>query len=272
MIGKRNTSIMLSKLPYQSIRNGIFTFVKYRIHLSIVFALLLYGNNIKLNVNIDFPLLISFLLWHFSLFLFDRIYDRKIDQLSQPDEYVKDQYAVKLYILVAIMIMVSFCSFWYSGKSIMYWIYLLPVTFLYPLHIYKTYRVKSIFFIKNLYSALFIYVIPVYIHSILLSNTVPDYINLLSLGIYVLIGEIFWDIRDITADKENNTYTIPNTFGINFTKVFLFLLMLTDIWIKNFEISSSAYIYMALLLVVHEKSDRLIFHIPPLLALVNFLL
>ncbi len=263
---------MLTKIPYQAFRTSMFTFVKYRIHLSIVFAILLYGNNIKLNVNIDYALLISFVLWHFSLFLFDRIYDRKIDKLSQPDEYVKDQYATKLYILVAVMMLASFCCYLYTAKPIVYWLYLLPVTFLYPLNIYKTYRVKSVFFIKNLYSALFIYVIPVYIHTLLLSNTTPNYISLISLGIYVLIGEIFWDIRDITADRAHNTLTIPNTLGIKFTKVFLFFLMLTDIWIKNNHISTSAFVYFILLIFIHEKSDRLFFHIPPLLALVNFLL
>ena len=42
-----------------------------------------------------------------------------------------------------------------------------------------------------------------------LKNTYENYNSLFSLGIYVLIGEIFWDIRDISADKENNTKTIP---------------------------------------------------------------
>ncbi len=263
---------MLTKITYQAFRNGLFVFVKYRIHLSIVFALLLYGNNVKLGVAVNYLLLISFLLWHFSLFLFDRIYDRKIDKLSQPDEYVKDQYAVKLYFLVALMMLGSFYCFMLTQKPVAYWIYLFPVTFLYPLNLYKTYRIKSIFLLKNLYSALFIYVIPVYIHSILLSNTTPSYVHLISLGIYVLIGEIFWDIRDTTADKEHHTQTIPNTFGLKITKVLLFILMLADIWIKNNQISSSAYIYLILLIFIHEKSDRLLFHIPPLLALVNFLL
>jgi 4-hydroxybenzoate polyprenyltransferase len=111
------------------LRNGMFTFVKYRIHLSIVFALLLYGNNIKLGGTVNFKLLISFLLWHFSLFLFDRIYDRKIDKISQPDEYVKYQYAVKLYILVAIMMLTSLYFYWLSQKPIIYWLYILPITF-----------------------------------------------------------------------------------------------------------------------------------------------
>ncbi len=84
---------MLTKKRYQCIRTGLFAFVKYRIHLSIIFALLLYGNNIKLGVPVDYNLLFSFVLWHFSLFLFDRIYDRKIDMQSQPDEYVKDDFA-----------------------------------------------------------------------------------------------------------------------------------------------------------------------------------
>ena len=261
-----------TKISLHTLRNGMFTFVKYRIHLSIVFVLLLYGNNIKLGGTVNFQLLISFLLWHFSLFLFDRIYDRKIDKLSQPDEYVKDQYAVKLYILVAVMMLTSFYCYWLSQKPIIYWLYILPITFLYPINLYKTYRVKSILFVKNLYSAIFIYVIPVYIHSLLLSNSTPNHINLISLGIYVLIGEIFWDIRDITSDKENNTHTIPNTFGIGATKFILLMFMLTDFLIKNKQISTSAYVYLILLFFIKEKSDRLLFHIPPLLALINFLL
>lgn len=263
---------MLTKKRYQCIRTGLFAFVKYRIHLSIIFALLLYGNNIKLGVPVDYNLLFSFVLWHFSLFLFDRIYDRKIDMQSQPDEYVKDDFAGALYILVALMLIVSFYLFIHTKQPIIYWIYLLPITFLYPLKIYKTYRIKSIFLIKNLYSAILIFVIPVYMNTMFLKNTFEDYNSLFSLGIYVLIGEIFWDIRDITADKENNTKTIPNTFGLFKTKVILVFLIFFDFLIKGGSFSTSAYIYIFLLIFIEEKSDRLLFHIPPLLAIINFLL
>lgn len=253
-------------------RKSLFGFVKYRLHLSVVFMLLLYGNNLKVHQPINLLLLASFSLWHFSLFLFDRIYDRDIDKLSQPDEYVKEHLASMLYILVALMMVASFTCYWFSDKPLAYWLYLLPITFLYPLKCYKNYRVKSIFLVKNLYSAIFIYVIPVYLHTLLLTPNNPDYIALISLGIYVLIGEIFWDIRDITADKENNTHTIPNTLGLGITKIILLLLMAADYWVKGYEITTSAYVYLVLLAFIHEKSDRLLFHIPPLLALVNFLL
>lgn len=257
---------------YHTVRMGLFGFVKYRLHLSVVFMLLLYGNNLKVNEPVNVPLLMAFFFWHFSLFLFDRIYDRNIDKQSQPDEYVKEHLASTLYILVALMMVASFTCYWFSDKPLAYWFYLLPITFMYPLRCYKNYRVKSIFLVKNLYSALLIYVIPVYIHTILITHKTPDYTSLISLGIYVLIGEIFWDIRDITADKENNTHTIPNTIGVKPTKLILLLLMATDYWVKGFDLTTSAYIYLILLIFIHEKSDRLLFHVPPLLALVNFLL
>jgi 4-hydroxybenzoate polyprenyltransferase len=264
--------MLLLNKSYLNLRSLLFGLVKYRLHLSLVYFLLLYGNNLKLQVPINYLLLVSFSLWHFSLFLFDRIYDRAIDQLSQPDEYVKDHLAKGLYGLVALMLLVSFICFWLAQKPLFYWFCLLPLTFLYPLHLYKSYRIKGVFLVKNLYSALLIFVVPVFIHHLLLTTQAPDLASFISLGIYVLIGEIFWDIRDCSADRANHTATLPNTLGIRTTKIILLLLMFIDFWVKGYELTSSAYVYLILLAFIREDSDRLLFHIPPLLALVNFLL
>jgi len=263
---------MLLNKAYLLLRKMLFGLVKYRLHLSVIYFFLLSGNNLNVKEPLDIPLLLSLTFWHFALFLFDRIYDRAIDRISQLDEYVKYHLAKPLYWLVGLLVAASLSAYFVSGHPIFYWLILLPITFLYPLKLYKNYRVKSIFLLKNLYSALLIFVLPVYLQQQLLSTQQPDLLSFVSLGIYVLIGEIFWDIRDASADKANQTLTIPNLLGLTVTKVVLFVLMFADFWVKDFQLTSSAYVYVALLLIIDEHSDRLLFHVPPLLALLNFLL
>jgi 4-hydroxybenzoate polyprenyltransferase len=204
----------------------VFLFVKYRIHISLIFFFLLTYNNYRVQENLNYFLILSFTLWHFALFLFDRIYDREIDKISQPNEYVKSQHTWILYIIVGISLISSFTIYFLSGFDIKYWLVLLPITFLYPLEIYKGYRIKSILLIKNIYSALLIFCLPLLIQLYLISNGNFNFSEvlhpILSLFIYVMIGEVFWDIRDITADKMHNTQTIPNTFGLKFTKFYVF--------------------------------------------------
>lgn len=260
---------------YEVIRQLLFGFVRYRIHLSIIFAFLLYNNNLRTGAPINYWLLGSFTLWHFSLFLFDRIFDRKLDALSQPDEFVQENHARWLYTVVAACLTASFGFFVLSGSSAIYWLLLLPVTFLYTVPVYKQTRAKNIFLLKNLYSAVLIYGLPLLLHGYLLSHQQPAYVHLqpvISLMIYVLIGEIFWDIRDTSVDQMHHIATLPNVFGLLPTKIMMLLLIAADAAMVSFRFPESAFIYLFLLLFVHEKSDRLIFHLPPLIALMRFCL
>jgi 4-hydroxybenzoate polyprenyltransferase len=254
----------------------LFAFVKYRIHISLIFFFLLYYNNLRNTSEINYNLILSFSLWHFSLFLFDRIYDRNIDKISQPEEFVKEQHSMFLYLIVAAGLITSFLIYLRSGFGLIYWLILFPITFLYPLEIYKGYRIKSIFFIKNFYSAFFIFSLPLIIQLHLITNGNFNIWNaykpILSLFIYVLIGEVFWDIRDVKADKMSRTITIPNKFGLIPTKLYMIALILTDAFLTNCFFSTSAIIYLALLIFVKEDTHRLIFHLPPLIALVRFVL
>lgn len=259
-----------------AIQAALFQFVKYRVHLSIIFYFLLIYNNKRVTDNLNYYLIISFSFWHFALFLFDRIYDRELDKISQPDEYVKDNYAKVMYGIVAVALIISFISFFYSGYRIIYWLLLLPITFLYPLKLYRELRVKNIFLIKNLFSAMLIFCFPLLLQIYLLSNGNFDYKNvvepIVSLFIYVMIGEVFWDIRDCSTDKQFNIKTIPNTFGIGFTKVYILALIIIDGFLTNSFFSTSAYIYLFLITFVKEQTHRLVYHLPPLLALIRFLL
>jgi 4-hydroxybenzoate polyprenyltransferase len=268
---KSNISQLLSQ-----IQQFLFGFVKYRIHISLIFFFLLLYNNSRYESEINYSIIFSFTLWHFALFLFDRVYDRKIDKLSQPDEYVKDKHSSFLYFIVGFVLLASLMLYLKSGFRLTYWFILLPITFLYPLKAYKNLRIKSIFFVKNFYSAFFIFCLPLVIQLHLISEGSQDYLQILkpilSLLIYVLIGEVFWDIRDTHADKLNGTITIPNKLGLIPTKIYMLALILTDAFFTNQFFSTSAVIYIILLTFVKEDSHRLIFHLPPLIALIRFML
>ncbi|NBX81408.1 MAG: hypothetical protein EBQ94_13730 [Flavobacteriales bacterium] len=258
------------------VENFFYQIVKYRIHISCIFFFLLINNNLRVTKHVDYSLIFSLTFWHFSLFLFDRVYDREIDKLSQPNEYVKEKYSCFLYVVVFLLIISSLISYLNSGYKIIYWIILLPIVFLYPLRIFGDFRIKQIFLVKNLFSALLIFCFPLILQAILLSNGQVNYNNLiqpiLSLFIYVMIGEVFWDIRDCSIDKQFNIKTIPNTFGIKKTKIYILSLIIIDSILTQTFFSSSAIIYFVLITFIKENSNRLIFHFPPLIALFRFLI
>lgn len=266
MIGKLHSA-------YETIRKLLFYIVKYRIHLSVIFAFLLCYNNYKVSSTIQYGLIISLALWHFSLFLLDRIYDRKLDKQSQPDEYVKEKHAIALYWVVATCLIFSAILFLSYNKFYL-WLILLPVTFLYTIPVIGKTRFKNIFLLKNLYSALLIYALPIIMQTYVLTGSVSliHISSIIPLAIYVLIGEIFWDIRDISVDKQHNIKTIPNLLGLNTTRIIIAVLILIDFTINNFKIQESAVIYSVLLPFTNENTDRLIFHLPPLIALIRFCL
>lgn len=257
-------------------QNWLFAFVKYRIHLSAVFFLLLLHNNNRQSEQINILLIASFTFWHFALFLFDRVYDREIDAISQPDEYVKNKNANLLYIIVSLFLIGSFITYSFTEYPLKYWFILLPITFLYPFKIFKEWRFKKVFLVKNLYSAFLIYSLPLMIQSHLISsgsyNLKELFLPHLPLFIYVMIGEVFWDIRDKSVDKAYNTKTIPNILGIPFTKLYIFVLILIDAYITDNYFTYSAYIYFILIIFVRENTNRLVFHLPPLTALLRSIL
>jgi len=246
----------------------------YRLHISAIFAFLLVGNNVMAGLPLNISLVLSLSLWHFALYLFDRVYDAELDRESQPLEYVREAQRRPLYLLVAALLGGSLVCHIAGGHDLRWWLLLLPVTFLYTVPIVNGVRVKNLFLVKNLFSAVVIWALPLVLQHWMLTDTAMEdesWKRVVSLGIFVLIGEVFWDIRDTDTDRKYRIRTVPNTFGQTWAKAFILLLMAVDTWFWGWSLSGGGVIYLVLLPFTHKDSHRFIFHLPPLIALFRFL-
>lgn len=262
-------TFMLDKIYYP--------FVKYRIHISVIFLFLLINLYTSFAKQaIVWPVIISFFCWHFALYIFDRAYDFKLDAINQPNEAILPKERNFFLWLSVLLCLIPIAILLYHKLNILPYLPFIPITFLYTFPIYKGVRSKNIFFLKNFYSALFIWTLP--LATVMYYYTQTDLsfweifrIHFIGLFIYVLIGEAFWDIRDVDGDKQQKVNTIPVVFGVTYCKIYLFALILFDWLIFRNQVNTSTIVYVILILIVNPKSPRWIFHIPPLLALYRFL-
>lgn len=254
-----------------------YPLVKYRIHISVIFFFLLvnvYSLIAKQPVN--WPVVLAFSLWHFALYIFDRAYDFKLDLVNQPQEAIKPQERSFFIWLSIILCLAPVPILAISKNNILPYLPFIPVTFLYTFPLYKNIRSKNILFFKNLYSALLIWTLPLCIVLVYYSNHNFNFFkayqtNFISLLIYVMIGEAFWDIRDVDGDKAQHVNTIPVTFGLTFTRVYLLVLISADYFFISHKFTLASSLYIVLILWLNQKSARWIFHLPPLLALFQFI-
>lgn len=266
-------------LVFEFILNKIYyPFVKYRIHISIIFLFLLinvYTNLAKQPTA--WPVVIGFSLWHFALYIFDRAYDYKLDAINQPKEAILPKERNFFLVLSIILCLIPLIILPLKNRSVFPYLPFIPVTFLYTYPLYKGIRSKNILLFKNIYSALFIWTLPLAFVAYFYTNTEQTFYEIfktyfLGLFIYVMVGEAFWDIRDMEGDKDQNVKTIPVVFGINVTKIYLIALIITDLFVVGKSVTDSTIIYVILILFAKPSSPRWIFHIPPLLALYRFII
>ena len=200
----------------KNIEDVLYYIVKYRIHISGVFFVLLLANNSRLTARPNWALIISFTCWHFALYLFDRVYDRALDAQSQPREHVRNGEYKFLYLFTLLLLLLSFVLYYSTGFNILGWLILFPVTFLYTYPLFNR-RAKDIFLVKNLYSALLIWSLPLMIQSWLIGNgweAIHKTTQSISwLFLYVMLGEVLWDIRDSSIDKKYGISTTVNSSG-----------------------------------------------------------
>ncbi|MCC6373047.1 MAG: UbiA family prenyltransferase [Bacteroidia bacterium] len=254
-----------------------YPFVKYRIHISLIFLFLLinvYTNTVKQPVL--WPIVISFFIWHFALYIFDRAYDYKLDAINQPQEAILPGERRFFIVLSFILCLLPLFILPYAGYSVLAYLPFIPVTFLYTYPVYKNLRSKNILLFKNIYSALFIWTLPLAFVAYFYSTTTQAFFeifktNFLGLFIYVMVGEAFWDIRDVDGDRTQNVRTIPVVFGVLATKIYLLALILIDLLVFGKTVSDSTVVYCILIIFVKPQSPRWLFHIPPLLALYRFI-
>ena len=254
-----------------------YPFVKYRLHISLIFLfLIINAYQWIIKEPVDWPVAISFFLWHYALYIFDRAYDYERDKISQPQEAIRPS-EYKFFIWLAIifcLLPLIILPLW--SKSVLPYLPFLPITFLYTYPIYKGIRTKNITFLKNLYSALLIWTLPlafiIYFYGAVDSSLWEIFKNnFLGLFVYVLIGEAFWDIRDMKGDEINKVKTLPLVIGVLATKIYLVSLILVDYSMFGKSVTDSTIIYLFLIIIVNRKTPNWVYHLPALLALYRFI-
>lgn len=254
-----------------------YPLVKYRLHISSIFLFLIVNvYTLFAKEAILWPVVISFFLWHYALYIFDRAYDYNLDALNQPKEAILPKERKTVLVISFIFCLMPIGILSYYHYPVIPYLPFIPITFLYTFPLYKNTRSKNILVLKNIYSALFIWTLPLTVIMFYYTKTEMSFWEIfrtyfLGLFLYVMIGEAFWDIRDVYGDTIEKVKTIPVVFGVLVTKIYLFALMAIDIIALNGQVNFSAYVYAILILIVKPSSPPWLFHIPPLLALYRFL-
>ncbi|MBX7226492.1 MAG: UbiA family prenyltransferase [Chitinophagales bacterium] len=258
-----------------------YPFVKTRLHVSIMYAFILY-NIIENHTNPKpyLPLVLAFSIWNYALYLFDRAYDAHLDNLSSTKESLMGKHNRFFLIFSFLLAFVPLPILLLSNFSLFPFILFLPVTFLYNLRIFPGKKaVKHFFFIKNLYSAIFIWTLPVvcvlkfYLH--LPYTFIQIYLWFWSFVFTVLIGEIIWDIRDMDGDKQEGLKTVPIVLGLQKTKIIivatiLFVFVPISLWRHQFD-----WIFVVIFLLygifASPKIPKWIYHLPIFVTILKFL-
>lgn len=253
----------------------VYPAVKYRIHISALFFFLLVSSFEQAGQPVIWPAVWAFSAWHLALYLFDRAYDYDKDAISQPQEAIRpaerNLWLSVSFILAAAPLLILNAS----GLSVLPYLPFVPVTFLYTFPVYRGLRAKNLFLIKNLYSALLIWTMPLAVVVFAYSDSGRTFGSLfkahfLGMFLYVLVGEAFWDIRDIESDQVHGVRTIPAVFGILPTKAYLLSLVLLDVLVFGRPVGDSAIVYTALIALVGRSTPNWVYHLPALLALYRF--
>lgn len=242
-----------------------------RIHVSVIFFFILNNFHMSFGNSGSDYLLWSLTLWHYALYLFDRVHDWKIDAEYQQGEAIPQKSVRSLFIVVAILLLLSLTLFFVSGYPVLYWICLFPLTFLYTYPLFFKKRIKQILFIKNLYSAAIVWCLPIFILVYLETGSLsfdPHFVRkLISLMGSVLLIEAFWDIRDKEGDRDHNIQTLPNVFGILYTKIYLAILLILT-WDFNLFTVTMCF----LIIIIQENSPKFYFHLPIFCLIAKYLI
>lgn len=147
---------------FSSIINHIYyPLVKYRIHISVIFLFLLINvYSLFAKQLIAWPVVLSFFMWHYALYIFDRAFDYNLDAINQPKEAILPKERNFFLILSFSLCIAPIVLLIVFNYTIIPYLFFIPITFLYTYPVYKKIRSKNILFFKNFYSAFFIWTLP----------------------------------------------------------------------------------------------------------------
>lgn len=253
----------------------LLSFLRYRIHISFLYFLILQKFWIKINNGIvNWPIIFSFTLWHFGIYLFDRVYDCEKDVHSQQNESVPLKQQKFLFYVIAIIFFLPLVILFYHNLSLFPYLIALPFAFFYtvPLWGFRK-RIKDLLIIKNSYSAVIIWSGSIFFAACCYTNL--RIIDLLEFGrfyqllVITFVVEVIWDIRDLDGDVKFGIKTLPNTIGVNKTKLLLLLILSLSFILFH----TSFVIFFSLCTVIflsNRKVSNIIYHIPLLLNVLQF--
>ena len=251
--------------------------LKYRLHITILFAVSLYLISGKNNTPLGLMNILSFSLCHFAFHLYNRALDRDSDLISNPSEALKDYNAVpKLKFsshIIAICAVLN--SVFWGGSPILIIAFAL-MAFLY--NNLMGINIKKVFFIKNLYMAIF-YAIPFCLFNTCIFNhqlTLKVYLSFLNYLFTILAIEALWDIKDIEGDRQAGVKTIANKYGITYTKIYAAILMIVA-WCFQYLIYEtivyySTFLILYYLIFLRKNCSVWNYHLPLLLILIPTLI
>lgn len=260
-------------------RQTYYLIVKTRLHVAAIYYFVCANildvftkNEHKLYI----PVIISFTIWHYALYLFDRAYDANLDYLNNPMESLKGRLAKPLLYLSILLAFLPVGILSYYKLPVIPYLFFIPITFFYNLRVFPGNKaIKHFTLFKNLYSAILIWPLPV---AVMIKYYVGYENHLLiillwfwAFILYVLMGEIIWDMRDTEGDKKENIRTIPVVFGLQKTRLLLLGLLTTTSILQYIQIGEINYVLISFyLLYIFISSPRLpkwVFHAPLFISL-----
>lgn len=197
----------------------IENFFRYRINV-ILLIFFISINSFEGRVNSDSYLIsLSFAMIFSAIYIFNKATDIVEDSINFKSFPIKNKNYPIIFSVIFAIIPIPYLFF--TNKILLLFYLFIPflLGFLYShqLKFLKIRRLKEIILLKNIISALVWALTPLTISFIFLGKI--NFLAFIHTFIMVFIIEVMWDIRDIEGDLVNRISTIPNKFGILFTKI-----------------------------------------------------
>lgn len=265
-----------------TIQNIFYSIVKTRLHVAAIYYFLciqIIESTTHQSARLYLPAILSFTIWHYALYLFDRAYDAHLDSLNNNIESLKGKYRKPLLYFSISIVFVPLLILIYYNQPILPYLFFIPITFLYNLRIFPNKKaIKHFTFIKNLYSAVLIWPLPIAVmvkYYIGMNNYLLEIMYWYwSFIVFVFMGEVIWDMRDVDGDKQENIMTIPVVYGLKKTRILLFILLILVSTINIIAHNTFNYIvvsfYILYILIASPKLPKWLFHLPLFISLLYY--
>ena len=186
-----------------------YAVVKTRLHVAAIYYFIVC-RIIAATAHIDFrpyiPVILAYTIWHYALYLYDRAYDAHLDNINNAVESLHGKYRNLLMYISILLVLAPVLILFYYKQPILPYLFFIPITFLYNLRIFPANKAfKHFTLIKNLYSAVLIWPLPVAVilkFYVGMDNYLIEIMYwFIPFIIFVLMGEIIWDMRDVIGDR-----------------------------------------------------------------------